>query len=190
MRLRHCRPLRHQFAAPRVARSGGGIAVRRRFRRAQAMPDTLRPNGLQRGCATRSSQASGLPSRSSRPHSPPSPKASARQPSLASRAKAGAGGGTRTHTTLPSRDFKSLASTNSATSACLISIAFSSQAGKCFPKFIRLTLAGEISGLCQGGRKRKYVVAQKPGPAATLVIEVSDSGRIQKWNDGKREVEE
>src|SRR6185437_880299 len=33
------------------------------------------------------------------------------------RAKRGAGGGTRTHTTLPSRDFKSLASTNSATSA-------------------------------------------------------------------------
>jgi hypothetical protein len=30
---------------------------------------------------------------------------------------AGAGGGTRTHTTLPSRDFKSLASTSSATSA-------------------------------------------------------------------------
>src|SRR5882724_7144358 len=29
----------------------------------------------------------------------------------------GAGGGTRTHTTLPSRDFKSLASTSSATSA-------------------------------------------------------------------------
>ena len=43
--------------------------------------------------------------------------ASAWQPSLASRAKAGAGGGTRTHTTLPSRDFKSLASTSSATSA-------------------------------------------------------------------------
>ena len=42
---------------------------------------------------------------------------SARQPTLASRAKPGAGGGTRTHTTLPSRDFKSLASTNSATSA-------------------------------------------------------------------------
>src|SRR5439155_14733493 len=38
-------------------------------------------------------------------------------PSLAERAKAGAGGGTRTHTTLPSRDFKSLASTSSATSA-------------------------------------------------------------------------
>jgi type IV secretory pathway VirB10-like protein len=36
----------------------------------------------------------------------------------------GAGGGTRTHTTLPSRDFKSLASTNSATSASLISIGF------------------------------------------------------------------
>src|SRR5882757_8890305 len=32
-------------------------------------------------------------------------------------AKRGAGGGTRTHTTLPSRDFKSLASTSSATSA-------------------------------------------------------------------------
>src|SRR5260370_12327534 len=31
--------------------------------------------------------------------------------------KTGAGGGTRTHTTLPSRDFKSLASTSSATSA-------------------------------------------------------------------------
>ena len=31
----------------------------------------------------------------------------------------GAGGGTRTHTTLPSRDFKSLASTSSATSAPL-----------------------------------------------------------------------
>src|SRR5262245_43181592 len=31
--------------------------------------------------------------------------------------KAGAGGGSRTHTTLPSRDFKSLASTSSATSA-------------------------------------------------------------------------
>src|SRR5206468_430601 len=59
--------------------------------------------------------------------------ASARQPSLASRAKAGAGGGTRTHTTLPSRDFKSLASTSSATSALLIPLAFSSQAGKCFP---------------------------------------------------------
>jgi hypothetical protein len=34
--------------------------------------------------------------------------------------KIGAGGGTRTHTTLPSRDFKSLASTSSATSASLI----------------------------------------------------------------------
>src|SRR6266566_9142432 len=45
----------------------------------------------------------------------------------------GAGGGTRTHTTLPSRDFKSLASTSSATSALLIPLAFSSQAGKCFP---------------------------------------------------------
>ena len=33
------------------------------------------------------------------------------------RASPGAGGGTRTHTTLPSRDFKSLASTSSATSA-------------------------------------------------------------------------
>jgi hypothetical protein len=36
----------------------------------------------------------------------------------------GAGGGTRTRTMLPSRDFKSLASTNSATSALLIPIAF------------------------------------------------------------------
>ena len=34
-------------------------------------------------------------------------------------AKRGAGGGTRTRTTLPSRDFKSLASTSSATSALL-----------------------------------------------------------------------
>src|SRR5271154_2373081 len=48
---------------------------------------------------------------------------------LASR---GAGGGTRTHTTLPSRDFKSLASTSSATSALLISIAFLPFARKCF----------------------------------------------------------
>jgi hypothetical protein len=43
----------------------------------------------------------------------------------------GAGGGTRTHTTLPSRDFKSLASTSSATSATLISIAFSLCTCKC-----------------------------------------------------------
>src|SRR5437016_5355788 len=40
--------------------------------------------------------------------------------------------GTRTHTTLPSRDFKSLASTSSATSASLISIAFLPFARKCF----------------------------------------------------------
>jgi hypothetical protein len=54
-------------------------------------------------------------------------------PSVAFWAKRGAGGGTRTHTMLPSRDFKSLASTSSATSALLISIAFSSQSGKRFP---------------------------------------------------------
>src|ERR1700676_3983486 len=36
----------------------------------------------------------------------------------------GAGGGTRTHTTLPSRDFKSLASTSSATSAPFVSQGF------------------------------------------------------------------
>src|SRR5262249_35745216 len=48
-----------------------------------------------------------------------------------SRAELGAGGGTRTHTTLPSRDFKALASTHSATSASLISIAFLSCACKC-----------------------------------------------------------
>lgn len=41
-----------------------------------------------------------------------------------SRTKAGAGGGTRTHTMLPSRDFKSLASTSSATSACLLEFGF------------------------------------------------------------------
>src|SRR3954469_8885286 len=44
----------------------------------------------------------------------------------------GAGGGTRTHTTLPSRDFKSLASTSSATSASLICIAFLPFARNCF----------------------------------------------------------
>ena len=38
-------------------------------------------------------------------------------PSKGMRWRIGAGGGTRTHTTLPSRDFKSLASTSSATSA-------------------------------------------------------------------------
>jgi hypothetical protein len=47
--------------------------------------------------------------------------------------KAGAGGGTRTHTTLPSRDFKSLASTSSATSAPLFLIGFSSRDNECFP---------------------------------------------------------
>src|SRR4030081_336778 len=36
----------------------------------------------------------------------------------------GAGGGTRTHTTVPSSDFKSLASTSSATSAPLVSQGF------------------------------------------------------------------
>ena len=45
-------------------------------------------------------------------------------PRVARRAKRGAGGGTRTHTTLPSRDFKSLASTSSATSALLIRISY------------------------------------------------------------------
>src|SRR3954454_19594647 len=44
-------------------------------------------------------------------------QAQVRRPSRDLRAGVGAGGGTRTHTTLPSRDFKSLASTNSATSA-------------------------------------------------------------------------
>src|SRR3981189_738416 len=45
----------------------------------------------------------------------------------------GAGGGTRTHTTLPSRDFKSLASTSSATSAPLFLKGFSPQGNECFP---------------------------------------------------------
>jgi hypothetical protein len=45
----------------------------------------------------------------------------------------GAGGGTRTHTTLPSRDFKSLASTSSATSAPLFLIGFSPRDNECFP---------------------------------------------------------
>src|SRR6266852_4439237 len=45
----------------------------------------------------------------------------------------GAGGGTRTHTTLPSRDFKSLASTSSATSAPLFLIGFSPRGNECFP---------------------------------------------------------
>ena len=53
-------------------------------------------------------------------------------PRVALRAKRGAGGGTRTHTTLPSRDFKSLASTSSATSAMLISLAFSAFSRKGF----------------------------------------------------------
>jgi hypothetical protein len=44
----------------------------------------------------------------------------------------GAGGGTRTHTTLPSRDFKSLASTSSATSAFLFHNAFSVSGNDCF----------------------------------------------------------
>ena len=44
----------------------------------------------------------------------------------------GAGGGTRTHTTLPSRDFKSLASTSSATSAPLFLIGFSPRGNECF----------------------------------------------------------
>src|ERR1700722_11099840 len=48
------------------------------------------------------------------------------------RAKRGAGGGTRTHTTLPSSDFKSLASTSSATSATLIHLAFLATRRKCF----------------------------------------------------------
>jgi hypothetical protein len=39
------------------------------------------------------------------------------QSARALRPTRGAGGGSRTHTTLPSRDFKSLASTSSATSA-------------------------------------------------------------------------
>jgi hypothetical protein len=42
----------------------------------------------------------------------------------------GAGGGTRTHTTLPSRDFKSLASTSSATSARSMSIRYRANGGK------------------------------------------------------------
>jgi hypothetical protein len=46
--------------------------------------------------------------------------------------KHGAGGGTRTHTTLPSRDFKSLASTSSATSAPLFLIGFSPRGNECF----------------------------------------------------------
>ena len=45
----------------------------------------------------------------------------------------GAGGGTRTHTTLPSRDFKSLASTSSATSAPLFLIGFLPRGNECFP---------------------------------------------------------
>ncbi len=65
------------------------------------------------------------------PNAMPRPGVAA--PRVAFRAKLGAGGGTRTHTTLPSRDFKSLASTSSATSALLIPLAFSFQAGKCFP---------------------------------------------------------
>src|ERR1700682_356358 len=49
-------------------------------------------------------------------------------------ATTGAGGGTRTHTTLPSRDFKSLASTSSATSAPLFLIGFSPRGNECFPR--------------------------------------------------------
>jgi hypothetical protein len=73
------------------------------FAKAQAAPDTLRPDGP--GVAA---------------------------PRVAFWAKRGAGGGTRTHTTLPSRDFKSLASTSSATSALLICIGFLYFGGKCF----------------------------------------------------------
>ena len=49
------------------------------------------------------------------------------------RSAVGAGGGTRTHTTLPSRDFKSLASTSSATSAPLFLIGFLPRSNECFP---------------------------------------------------------
>jgi hypothetical protein len=59
--LKLCGPSGHglpsrssRHTATRPAFAQGGIIVRRRFRCAQAMPDTLRPNGLQRGCATRS----------------------------------------------------------------------------------------------------------------------------------------
>jgi hypothetical protein len=34
------------------------------------------------------------------------------------------------------------------------------------------------------------LLRNSPSPAATLIIEVSDSGRIQKWNDREREIEE
>ena len=56
----------------------------------------------------------------------------------------GAGGGTRTHTTLPSRDFKSLASTSSATSAPLFHNVFSASGNGCFPK-----LGGRFPNRCE-----------------------------------------
>ena len=56
-----------------------------------------------------------------------------RRTSQARHADVGAGGGTRTRTTLPSRDFKSLASTSSATSASLISLTFLPFPAKRFP---------------------------------------------------------
>jgi hypothetical protein len=46
------------------------------------------------------------------------------------------------------RHFKSLASTSSATSALLISIAFSSQAGKCFPIDPLRVFASSASSVC------------------------------------------
>ena len=107
--------------------------VRRRPRFAQAMPDTLRPGGLRAAAPRVARQGVACQAVARGRKARRRLSASARQPSLASRVKAGAGGGTRTHTTLPSRDFKSLASTSSATSALLIPLAFSSQTGKCFP---------------------------------------------------------
>ena len=61
----------------------------------------------------------------------------------------GAGGGTRTHTTLPSRDFKSLASTSSATSAPLFLIGFSPRGNECFPGHrSRFPKGGKTCSLC------------------------------------------
>ena len=81
--------------------------VRLRFRCAQATPDTLRPDGLRVACQA---------------------VARGHKPAFACRLRRGSlhslrerrlvrAVGLRTHTTLPSRDFKSLASTSSATSA-------------------------------------------------------------------------
>src|SRR6186997_422558 len=76
------------------------------FADTQATPDTLRPGGVRVAVPRVARQGCGLPRRSTRSQARLRLSDSAWQPSLASRAKAGAGGGTRTHTTLPSRDFK------------------------------------------------------------------------------------